>query len=399
MKILVINNLYTPHILGGAEISVQFLSEALLKKGHEVVVACIIPDHTFHIDSINGVKVYYLGLKKNKKYASTTDTPIGKYPIWWRFLDIYNPIVSTQLSKILDIEKPDIVNTNNLAGFSISAWQCIRQKRIKCVHTLRDHYLLCPKSTMFKNGCNCEKQCLMCKIFTLPRLSLSNSIDAVVGNSRFILNRHLDHGYFSSVTKRKVIYNIYEPDLKTESLDHSGNESVRFGYIGRLQKKKGFHFLVKALSGLKRKNWELLIAGNNKELQCRKMDSTHFKLMGFVNPASFYPKIDVLIVPHFAHEPLPRVIFEAFSYGVPVIGSDRGGIPEIITPTKNGFIFPAENMKELQKYLTDFIDHPQKILSMRDHSLNSALDFSKDKISQQYIDFYATLIYPDIKTK
>jgi hypothetical protein len=44
MRILHLNSLYPPHILGGAEQSVALLAEAQARGGHEVAVACISPD-------------------------------------------------------------------------------------------------------------------------------------------------------------------------------------------------------------------------------------------------------------------------------------------------------------------------------------------------------------------
>jgi len=43
VKIAIINTLYYPNVVGGAERSVQFLAEGLVKKGHEVVVICTAP--------------------------------------------------------------------------------------------------------------------------------------------------------------------------------------------------------------------------------------------------------------------------------------------------------------------------------------------------------------------
>lgn len=63
MKLLIINTLYYPNIIGGAEQSVQLLAEAICHWGHEVVVVCTSPNPGRTIKFINSVKVYYLGLK------------------------------------------------------------------------------------------------------------------------------------------------------------------------------------------------------------------------------------------------------------------------------------------------------------------------------------------------
>lgn len=60
MKIAIINTLYYPNVVGGAGRSVQFLAEALVKKGHEVVVICTAPEQGIQTEQLNGAKVYYL---------------------------------------------------------------------------------------------------------------------------------------------------------------------------------------------------------------------------------------------------------------------------------------------------------------------------------------------------
>jgi len=53
------------------------------------------------------------------------------------------------MGKILDKEKPDVVHTNNITGFSIAIWHEVHKRNFRLVHTLRDYYLLCPKNSMF----------------------------------------------------------------------------------------------------------------------------------------------------------------------------------------------------------------------------------------------------------
>ncbi len=52
---------------------------------------------------------------------------------------------------------------------------------------------------------------------------------------------------------------------------------------------------------------------------------------------AIYADIDVLLVPSF-DECFPRVILEAFAHGRPVIASNVGGIPEMITDGENGIL-------------------------------------------------------------
>lgn len=53
-------------------------------------------------------------------------------------------------------------------------------------------------------------------------------------------------------------------------------------------------------------------------------------------------------MPSICYDNSPTVIYESFSFGVPVIGSRIGGIPELIKEGYNGFLFEAGNVEELE---------------------------------------------------
>lgn len=54
-------------------------------------------------------------------------------------------------------------------------------------------------------------------------------------------------------------------------------------------------------------------------------------------------------------EGLPRVVIEGLAAGVPVVGSDVGGIPTLIHQGKNGFVVPGENTGELEQRIRELL--------------------------------------------
>jgi glycosyltransferase involved in cell wall biosynthesis len=87
----------------------------------------------------------------------------------------------------------------------------------------------------------------------------------------------------------------------------------------------------------------LLIAGKGDEKYITYLKdeykSVNMSFLGVVDINSFFPNIEYLIVPSLWNEPMGRVVLEANSFGIPVIGSNRGGIPEIINENETGYIF------------------------------------------------------------
>ena len=400
MKILLINSRYYPYVIGGAELSVQYLAETLVQQGHDVAVACVIPGETAKNTIINGVKVYYCNLKNlYRPFKHTKNRKMLR--LIWGLLDIYNPWITKQIYEIIKKEIPVIVNSNTLTGFSISSWHLIKSKNIPIAHTLRDYYMICPSSTMYNHAKNCKKQCYHCKLFSIGRLNLSNKIDSVVGVSKYILEKHICLGYFQQTKIKKVINNINIHCSTKKTINKHINDTLRIGFIGRLQEKKGINFLFNALEGLKHTKWELWLAGRQDELPPQKRHcgvlASKISYLGFVRPEDFYPHIDVLIVPSLWNEPLPRTILEAYAFGIPVIGSNRGGIPEIIEETRTGFVYPATDTTALQSRIEYFLNDPSLAFSMRKNCLKKSKEFSPHVISQQYLNLYSEMLSQDIK--
>lgn len=393
MKILFINTLYSPNVVGGAERSVQFLAESLVQEGHEAVVLTTIAGNETKVDSLCGVKIYYIGIKNLYwQYQNYRDkgNPTALKPIW-HAIDTYNPWMAEAVARIIDAEQPDLVHTNNLSGFSVSVWQVIKKRQLPLVHTLRDYYLMCfRQAIMFRNGKNCQTPCWDCKTYSLPRCQLSNLVDTVIGISQFILEQHLKQKFFTQVPVRKVIHNAYE----AHGSPIAKSSRLRLGYLGRLDRTKGIDLLLQTLEKMSYKNWELKVGGQATDEQIAQFRDryplTNVDYLGFVKPEAFFSTIDVLIVPSIWQEPLGRTVIEAYAHGVPVIGSNQGGIPEIIEPGLTGFVFDPNQDETLIEAINRFIDNPALASQMRKDVLRKSHAFTPRQILQEYLEVYQT---------
>ncbi|MEG8205427.1 hypothetical protein L2D20_07165, partial [Escherichia coli] len=108
MKVAIINTLYYPYRLGGAEVSVQVLAESLVKRNVEVIVLTLHEGNTLKIDTFNGVKIYYLPLLNCYwPYNSNEHSKIHR--LQWHIKDLYNKQMVKLVSSILQDLRPDIV--------------------------------------------------------------------------------------------------------------------------------------------------------------------------------------------------------------------------------------------------------------------------------------------------
>jgi N-acetyl-alpha-D-glucosaminyl L-malate synthase BshA len=97
---------------------------------------------------------------------------------------------------------------------------------------------------------------------------------------------------------------------------------------------------------------------------------------------------DLLLLPS-EKESFGLVALEAMACGVPTIGSQTGGIPELIEHGKTGFIAPIGDTESMAKYAIKLLSDDRMVQQFRQACLETACkDFCKDSITSQYEDIY-----------
>ncbi|MBD8069401.1 glycosyltransferase family 4 protein [Bacillus sp. PS06] len=393
MKILIFNTLYFPNIVGGAEKSVQLLAERLLQRGHTPVIVSSSKEDKINV--INGVKVYYLKYR-NLYWASESNDKSKMKKVIWHGLDNYNPFLETKISEIISIEKPDVVHTNNLVGLSTLPWISAKKHNIPIVHTLRDFSLMCSKGTMFRDSKNCKDRCVECSILTEFKKYMTNKnyVNYVIGNSKFMVNRHKELGFFRDVPSKRIyngaVIRNESSNKKIKSENHN-NKPIKFFYMGRIEETKGVNLLLNTFKNISQA--ELLLAGKvtDNKIQSdidNKSYPDNIKFLGYIDPEDILPDIDVLIAPSLWNEPLPRVILEAYSHEVPVIGSTRGGIPECIIHNETGFLFNPDIKEEFERIVTNIVEKPELLSTFKPNIKSYIKQFDIEKSVDDYITTY-----------
>lgn len=379
MRILYVNVLYDPFIGGGAEITLKILVEGIRKRGYEVKVLSFW-DQDDKEEIVNGVSVYRAKIPNLYLPYGKIRQPFLKRRLW-HILDVYNPVAKRIMLKQIKKVKPDIISIHNTQGWSCSIWDAINEANVPAIQVLHDLYLICP-TNMFKNNTICKRQCLTCKLMRFPYKLKSNKLKAVVGVSNFVLNKLLSYGYFKDVPIKKVIYDSRK-GLNDIPVNRKINTKyMNFGFIGTLAPNKGIEVLLKAYHKIKKPYYRLFIAGTGKQdyeeyLKSKYKDNSII-FLGKIKPKEFFNKVDVTIVPSIWYENFPGVILESFAFGVPVIGSNIGGIPEMITEGENGMLFDPYKEGDLEEKLLKF---EEQISEWR----NKSEDIKKN--GQKFLDY------------
>ena len=297
-----------------------------------------------------------------------------------------------QLNTLLLAGKFDLVHTNNLAGVTIAPWISAHRLRVPIVHTLRDHWILHPNSTSTASSGLLEA--IVVKLLRMRIHHHSRKVDALVGISDFILNCHLGQGLFSNSSVREVIgnpYGDYEITWTPRKLENS--PCIRLGYLGQLSEVKGLRELIRCVRVTEDVTLKIGGTGALDFVESLKAESEPRKIdfLGWVDPSDFFASIDILCVPSQWDEPFGRVILEAFSFGVPVVATDKGGIKELVSDTINGYLFDFKNRGQFSDVLKR-IANPDAYEKMSMEALRTAKNYSAQKIAQSYFSIYETVL-------
>jgi len=365
MKILVIHNFFCEH--AGAEKSMYQEAVLLREKGHQV--------YFFATDR----KPYF---EKDYKFARYFPTYIDYNSLSvqesFKYLlrPFYNHEAEYELKKYLRIIKPDIVHCHSIYyHLTPSVLNACYEKNIPVVMTLRDSRLVCPSGTlMFKGNSYCHEElcigknplnCLLnsCKnksftasaIVTFEHLfnrfnKLYENINMFICPSQALLELTAKSGIPRS--KLTLLNNFIDDRVFRDNIpDYS--DLQYFLYAGRLAREKGVHYLLEAMSQLP--DIRLRIAGNGPEEEnlkelARELNLQNVEFVGYKKGRHLekeYRNCIATILPCNWFENFPRNIIESFAHGKAVIGSNIGGIPEIIDDGLNGIIFEPGNVTQL----------------------------------------------------
>src|SRR5262249_26883928 len=119
--------------------------------------------------------------------------------------------------------------------------------------------------------------------------------------------------------------------------------------------------------------------------------NNNVEFLGWQSPAAFFPLVDYLVFPTLLDEPFGRVVVEALSFGVPVIVSSRGGVPETLTPGV-GVTFSPDDPGDLEKAIRYFTLDATSYASASMQAIDYSKRFAASRIVSEFDDFLARVL-------
>lgn len=281
---------------------------------------------------------------------------------------IYSFEVSKKFKKLLNDFKPDVVHLNNIhTQISPIIAEIASRRGIQVVWTLHDYKLVCPRYDLTRNGSPCElclagkkESCIKYSCIKRSRFAsviayiearvwnrnrIEAAVDTFICPSKFIREKMLEGGF--SEQKLHYLRNFINSEkvegCRPKKLEH-------YCYVGRLSEEKGIATLLEAAS---KEDYPLIVVGTGpleQELRNKYSKQHWIKFLGhqdwpvvkeIISTARF------MVVSSEWYENCPLSILEALALGTPVIGSDIGGIPELIAGKDGCELFTPGNVESL----------------------------------------------------
>jgi glycosyltransferase involved in cell wall biosynthesis len=166
-------------------------------------------------------------------------------------------------------------------------------------------------------------------------------------------------------------------DIPRSLPDRQYDGPLRVGYIGVLTYNKGVHLIAQAAKKLSDpRSITVTIAGDGDQAYrnalAAEFEGIPVSFVGWVAPAEFYDKVDLIVVPSIWREPFGRVCIEAFAQGVPVLSSNIGGLATIVEDKRNGFLFNPSDSDQLAIILASLIKDRDQLKALRANCFSDA---------------------------
>ncbi len=378
MKVLLVNKFH--YRKGGSETYYFGVAEALKQMGHEVFFFAMEYEKNYHCDQA-------------KYFVSHSDYS-GKTSAIQKLKDgaslIYSLEAKRKFEALLEDVQPDVIHLNLVhrqLTFSILDAPYLKTHRVPVVFTSHDYIMVCPCYTMVNGeGKNCD-ECLKgsfepcvrnrCVKDSKAKSLLAKAeadflrwhksyekVDRIIAPSKFMRDKLVQGG----IAADKVMYLqnfLAESQMETGAKVLNPNKfddvDPYFIFFGRLSKEKGVLTLVRAFvaaldrlprdwrlrlvgDGPQREEIEALIAREGPEAKAR------IELLGYRGGEELQRLVAgarFSVMPSEWRENMPYSGMESLAAGTPIIGSDMGGIPELVVEGETGYLFEGGNKHEL----------------------------------------------------
>jgi glycosyltransferase involved in cell wall biosynthesis len=346
--------------VGGAEVYLHALTDLLRARGHEVGVFGASPE----------------------RELDEPDARVVQRPEWDAALLIRDPALCEEFRKFGEAFRPDVLHVHNTYTFPADLMPLLASLDRPIVQTIHDYGHLCPNGwcvwpdgtlcpggagrKCFEHGCE-ENYPYDARVALATWLKCDLTrrfFDAFLCPSHHLANLYRAHG-FRGV---HVVPHFVPPAVAVPSAP-GRRERARLLYVGRLEKEKGLACLIEAMPLIAARvpGARLSLVGGGTEQETLERQAA---ALGVAERVTFHGKVpheevqrffadaSVLVQPSIWAETSSLAALESMWTGLPFVASAIGGLPDLVRPGENGFLFRPRDSADLADKVVRLLTEP-----------------------------------------
>ena len=434
MRILLAVHQFFPGFHAGTETLTRRTAEELQRRGHQVWVLTAGPHEPEQPD---WRRERWQGLELIRFNPPPETSPLrsGVEQSYWR------PEFEQQFSALLQELRLDVLHLFHLRRHTLSLVKAANRCGVPLLASLTDYWMACPTGQLqfpeqlpcagpLADGANCLQhlvarvasplgriplplwRLLVAALRTLPKGPIAAlrrrpaamaealaSCEYVLVPSALMWRTFEQMGF---ATQRFVLcpYGIalegLAEQIPRQPWAGSQHRPLRIGFIGSINRAKGAHVLLEALTLLgPMKSLELVLYGNPSDdptyaAQLRQLayplpQVSWGGVFGSEQLFAVLAQLDLLVVPSLWRENAPLIVLQALASGLPLLLSDVEGMADQVQPGTNALLFPPGNSRALAALIQQLEANPQRLAALVNQggSPRTISDYS-DQLEQLY---------------
>ncbi len=207
-------------------------------------------------------------------------------------------------------------------------------------------------------------------------------------------------GYYN-IIPNGIDLEHFSPDVSP--IDRFCDGKMNILFVGRLEKRKGLNYLLKAYQRVKREipNSRLIIVGpgvrlrKKYEKQVRQSRLEDVIFTGYVTYEElprYYKTADIFCAPATGRESFGIVLLEAMAVGTPIVASNIEGYASVVTHGVEGLLVPPKNEEMLAQALVSLMTDEPLRRQMGARGQRKAQDYSWEHLAKRVLNYYLRIL-------
>ena len=227
-----------------------------------------------------------------------------------------------------------------------------------------------------------------------PYFEKLDGLIAVSEPARSFISNYFPGDY--TVIPNGVNLKKFKPQVN--SIPQYNDHKINILFVGRMEKRKGLRYLLKAYASLRWKyqNIRLIIVGSEElDAECNKIINEHslhdIVITGPVSEEKkleYFSSADIFCTPATGQESFGIVLLEAMASNIPIIATNIDGYASVVTNQKEALLVSPKDHLSLEHAIIQIIENPELKLALIENASKKVKNFEWNKVAKRILEFY-----------